>query len=255
MTSEPRAPASGGCSTTSARRCSTSSHGDPDPAGDIGGVVIHDPLDDPVLPRHALVLGVGVDDPDQVVALLRRARPRRAPRRWCCARRSPLTDEVRAAADAAGVALLGLSRGAAVGPPGRDAALGARRGRRRRGRAGVARRAAVRRPVRGGQRHRRRCWTRRSRSRTAARGCWPSPAGRTRPTPRASRRSSAGRCRSGTRGSCRTAATSASCTAATGRCSSSPPRRRRVHRCPASPSRSAPATRCSARSGPRSPDR
>ena len=34
-------------------------HGDPERAGDIGGVVIHDPIDQPVLPKHALVLGVG----------------------------------------------------------------------------------------------------------------------------------------------------------------------------------------------------
>ena len=41
-----------------------------------------------------------------------------------------------------------------MGAAGRDAALAARRGRRRRRRAGVARRAAVRRPVRGRQRDR-----------------------------------------------------------------------------------------------------
>jgi hypothetical protein len=89
-------------------------HGDPDRPGDIGGVVIHDPVDHPVLPRHALVLGVGVEGPDQVVALLDElgregaaALVLRAP--------VPLTDEVRAAADAAGVAVLGLSRGAPWG--------------------------------------------------------------------------------------------------------------------------------------------
>jgi hypothetical protein len=86
-------------------------HGDSEGAGAIGGVVIHDPLDAPVLPPHALVLGVGVDTPQRVVALLGdlgRADATglvlRAP--------APVDDAVRAAADAAGVALLGLSRGA-----------------------------------------------------------------------------------------------------------------------------------------------
>ncbi|WNV85748.1 helix-turn-helix domain-containing protein [Umezawaea sp. Da 62-37] len=86
-------------------------HGDLDRPGDISGVVIHDPLDQPVLSPHALVLGVGVEAPDQVAALLRSlgrqhaaALVLRAP--------VPLTDEVRAAADEAAVAVLGLSRGA-----------------------------------------------------------------------------------------------------------------------------------------------
>ena len=35
-------------------------HGDPDAADEIGGVVIHDPVDAPVLPPNALVLGVGL---------------------------------------------------------------------------------------------------------------------------------------------------------------------------------------------------
>lgn len=86
-------------------------HGDPDRPGEISGVVIHDPLDQPVLSPHALVLGVGVEAPDEVVALLRTlgrqhaaALVLRAP--------VPLTDEVRGAADDAAVAVLGLSRGA-----------------------------------------------------------------------------------------------------------------------------------------------
>ncbi|MCO1655654.1 PucR family transcriptional regulator [Pseudonocardia humida] len=89
-------------------------HGDPDRHADIGGVVIHDPLDRPVLPPRALVLGVGVEAPDQVVALLRRlgtegaaALVLRAP--------VPLTAQVRTAADATGVAVIGLSRGAPWG--------------------------------------------------------------------------------------------------------------------------------------------
>src|ERR1051326_3763464 len=41
------------------------------PAAEIGGVVIHDPVDEPALPRHALVLGVGVREPAEITALLR----------------------------------------------------------------------------------------------------------------------------------------------------------------------------------------
>ncbi|RYJ00363.1 MAG: PucR family transcriptional regulator, partial [Actinomycetales bacterium] len=86
-------------------------HGDAESTGEISGVVIHDPVDRPVLPPSALVLGVGVDAPDDVVALLKELGAAgaeglvvRAP--------VPATPEVRAASDASGVALLGLSRGA-----------------------------------------------------------------------------------------------------------------------------------------------
>jgi hypothetical protein len=86
-------------------------HGGADRADEISGVVIHDPVDAPVLPRDALVLGVGVDEPDGIVALLGELGDAgaiglvlRAP--------VPATPEVRAAVDASGVALLGLSRGA-----------------------------------------------------------------------------------------------------------------------------------------------
>jgi PucR C-terminal helix-turn-helix domain len=85
-------------------------HGDPGRAGEIGGVVIHDPLDEPVLTPHALVLGVGVEDPRQVVALLRTLGRRQAAALVLRAP-VPLTVAVRAAADEAGVAVLGLSRG------------------------------------------------------------------------------------------------------------------------------------------------
>ena len=67
-----------------------------------------------------------------------------------------------------------------------------------------------------------RCWTLRSPSRTAARGCSPSLVARTKLTPPGSRRSWAGRYPSATRGSSPSAASSESCTAATTRCSSSP---------------------------------
>ncbi|MDN3354442.1 helix-turn-helix domain-containing protein [Actinomadura sp. DC4] len=89
-------------------------HGDPHRPGEISAVVFHDPLDQPVLPPHALVLGVGVDAPGHIAALLRTlghqnaaALVLRAP--------VPLTDEVRAAADEAAVAVLGLRRGAPWG--------------------------------------------------------------------------------------------------------------------------------------------
>jgi len=86
-------------------------HGDAERADEIGGVVIHDPVDAPALPPHALVLGVGVDDPEQVVDLLRVLGVAEAAG---LVLRGPVkaTPDVRAAADAAGVALLGLSRGA-----------------------------------------------------------------------------------------------------------------------------------------------
>lgn len=89
-------------------------HGDPGSADEIGGVVIHDPLDQPVLPAHALVLGVGVDEPAAVAALLRELGRQRAA---ALVLRAPvqLTDEVIEAADASGVALLALSRGAPWG--------------------------------------------------------------------------------------------------------------------------------------------
>ena len=85
-------------------------HGDVERAGDIGGVVILDPLDQPALPHQALVLGVGIDDPVEVARLLRVLGTQEAA---ALVLRAPvaLTDEVRSAADETGVALLGLSRG------------------------------------------------------------------------------------------------------------------------------------------------
>ncbi|HEY0949228.1 PucR family transcriptional regulator, partial [Nocardioides sp.] len=86
-------------------------HGDPDAGHDIGGVVIHDPVDAPVLPPHALVLGVGLEDDDRVAELLAALGAQgaaglvvRAPVR--------LTQQLRDAVDGSGVALLALSRGA-----------------------------------------------------------------------------------------------------------------------------------------------
>lgn len=88
-------------------------HGDTEPAagiGGIGGVVIHDPVDAPPLPPHALILGVGLDDPERIAELLGGLR-RGAAAALVLRAPVPLTPAVRAAADAANVALLGLSRG------------------------------------------------------------------------------------------------------------------------------------------------
>lgn len=85
-------------------------HGDPARAPDLGGVAIHDPLDEPALPGGALVLGVGLEGPEQVVPLLSTLGDQRAAGLVLRAP-VPLSDEVRVAADQAGVVLLGLSRG------------------------------------------------------------------------------------------------------------------------------------------------
>ena len=86
-------------------------HGRPDRARALGGVAIHDPLDDGVPPPNALVLGVGVGTAAEIADLLRALGGHtavglvvRAP--------VPVTDEVVAAVEESGVALLGLTRGA-----------------------------------------------------------------------------------------------------------------------------------------------
>lgn len=86
-------------------------HGDPERPGDIGGVVIHDPVDEPVLPPNALVLGVGLREPAEVARLLRalgRARAAGLVTRLPV----PYSEAVAAAVEESGVALLGLIRGA-----------------------------------------------------------------------------------------------------------------------------------------------
>ena len=84
--------------------------GDTSGGDDISGVAIHDPVDAPVLPRHALVLGVGVDDPDDVARLLLDLGEQQAAA-FVVRAPVPFTPEVREAVAASGVPLLGLSRG------------------------------------------------------------------------------------------------------------------------------------------------
>ena len=80
-------------------------------ADEIGGVAIHDPVDEPVLPRRALVLGVGVHAPADTAALLGSLGKHEAAG---LVLRSPVTVDpaVRAAVEASGVPLLALTRGA-----------------------------------------------------------------------------------------------------------------------------------------------
>jgi DNA-binding PucR family transcriptional regulator len=86
-------------------------HGDPERAAPVASVVIHDPDDTPVLPPHALVLGVGLSDPAAVAALITDIGAQEAV--GLVLRSSvPVPAAVRAAADEAGVVLLGLRRGA-----------------------------------------------------------------------------------------------------------------------------------------------
>jgi hypothetical protein len=86
-------------------------YGDPEKPGDIGGIAIHDPLEEPVLPHHALVLGVGLRDPDEIARLLRALGRQEAAGLVV---RSPVapTPALAAAHAESGVALIGLTRGA-----------------------------------------------------------------------------------------------------------------------------------------------
>jgi hypothetical protein len=77
----------------------------------VGGVVIHDPVDAPVLPPRALVLGVGVHEPEDVLALLEQTAEAggaglvvRAP--------APADPRISAVAQRTGTVLLALTRGA-----------------------------------------------------------------------------------------------------------------------------------------------
>ncbi|MEV4754360.1 helix-turn-helix domain-containing protein [Micromonospora sp. NPDC049559] len=86
-------------------------HGDPGRGGEIGGVAIHDPLDEPVLPRDALVLGVGLREPAEVAEVLR-ALGRHGAAGLVLRAPVAVGPELAAAARESGVALLGLTRGA-----------------------------------------------------------------------------------------------------------------------------------------------
>ncbi|MBE8524871.1 helix-turn-helix domain-containing protein [Amycolatopsis sp. H6(2020)] len=85
--------------------------GDGERPGGIGGVAIHDPLDEPALPQNALVLGVGLADPDEVVRQLRMLARHDAAG---LVLRAPVTvtAAITAAVQETGVALLSLARGA-----------------------------------------------------------------------------------------------------------------------------------------------
>jgi hypothetical protein len=85
--------------------------GDADTGEDLGGVVIHDPFDEPSPPPHTLVLAVGVREPGEIARLLDELGAQRAAGLVV---RAPVTatEEIAAAARRSGVALLALTRGA-----------------------------------------------------------------------------------------------------------------------------------------------
>ncbi|WP_223622549.1 CdaR family transcriptional regulator [Microbacterium sp. EST19A] len=77
----------------------------------IGGVVIHDPVDEPVYPQNAVVLAVALQDADALAALVTEAGSRDAVAVVVRAS-TELPEAVRDAADRAGIAILNLARGA-----------------------------------------------------------------------------------------------------------------------------------------------
>lgn len=86
-------------------------HGDLESVDDIGGIAIHDPLDEAVLPRHALVLGVGLQTTDEIAALLMALGTHQAAGLVVRAP-VPVDAELKSAAEDSGVALLAFTRGA-----------------------------------------------------------------------------------------------------------------------------------------------
>ncbi|WP_243725637.1 PucR family transcriptional regulator [Actinomadura rubrisoli] len=85
--------------------------GRPDPAREVGGVIIYDPYDDNATWHDAVVLGVGVHGPEEVGELLTEAAGEHAA---AVVVRLPgeLGEQVRAAAESTGVLVLGLTPGA-----------------------------------------------------------------------------------------------------------------------------------------------
>lgn len=84
--------------------------GDVERADDIGGIVIHDPLDEPELPENALVLGVGLHDPADLARVVTHLG--RCGAAALVVREPVATDEgLVAASHTSGVALLSFARG------------------------------------------------------------------------------------------------------------------------------------------------
>jgi hypothetical protein len=86
-------------------------HGDAEQPGDIGGVVIYDPIDEPALPQNALVLGVGLREPAEIARLLHTLGQHHAVG-LVVRLPAPHSREIADAVERSGVALLGITRGA-----------------------------------------------------------------------------------------------------------------------------------------------
>lgn len=86
-------------------------HGRIDVDRQIGGVVIHDPLDDPAYPPGAVVLAIALRDADELASLVAEA-GRRGAVAVVVRASTELPASVREAADRGGVAILHLARGA-----------------------------------------------------------------------------------------------------------------------------------------------
>lgn len=82
-----------------------------DDGTEIGGVVIHDPVDEELLPPNALVLGNGLCEAHDIAGLIRALGAQKAAGLVV---RAPVVDDpdLRTAVEESGVALLGLTRGA-----------------------------------------------------------------------------------------------------------------------------------------------
>ena len=85
--------------------------GDAAAVDEIGGVAIHNPVDEPVLPRRALVLGIGIRSAQEAADLLTVLGKHEAAG-LVLRSPAPLSAEVTAAVETSGVPLLGLTRGA-----------------------------------------------------------------------------------------------------------------------------------------------